>query len=137
MRKWNVVVVAALLVVPGAPTLGHEPEKHTKKPEDSSPDEAQETEETRLNVYDRVEIRERAADLTGLTFAASEGAVGQIDLQRRPITRAGELVETVPGMPISTSCADSISITAPTSASRSPACRSTCRRTVTVRATPI
>ena len=39
----------------------------------------------------------RATDLTGIAAAASEGVVGRIDLEDRPIQRIAELLETVPG----------------------------------------
>ncbi len=64
--------------------------------ETANPDPDQE--DDRLDVYDRVEVRGRTDDLTGLTDAASEGTTGAEDLQQRPIQRAGELVETVPGI---------------------------------------
>ena len=51
-----------------------------------------------LSVYDQLEVRERADDRTGLTSAASEGSTGHLDLQARPISRTGELLETTPGM---------------------------------------
>jgi hypothetical protein len=77
-----------------APTWAHDPKdldtEQKEKPDDNA--------EERLNVYDQVEIRERADDLTGLTQAPSDGTTGYLDLQRRPIARAGELVETVPGV---------------------------------------
>ncbi|MGH9381138.1 MAG: TonB-dependent receptor [Thermoanaerobaculia bacterium] len=52
----------------------------------------------RLRVFERIEVRERADDLVGVADAASEGTTGAADLARRPILRAGELVETVPGL---------------------------------------
>ena len=39
----------------------------------------------------------RATDLIGIAGAASEGIVGRIDLEARPIQRVAELLETVPG----------------------------------------
>ncbi len=39
----------------------------------------------------------RATDLIGVAGAASEGIVGRIDLEARPIQRVAELLETVPG----------------------------------------
>ncbi len=39
----------------------------------------------------------RATDLIGIAGAASEGVVGRIDLEDRPIQRVAELLETVPG----------------------------------------
>lgn len=52
----------------------------------------------RLRVFERLEVRERADDLVGVASAASEGTTGAADLALRPILRAGELVETVPGL---------------------------------------
>ncbi len=40
----------------------------------------------------------RAANLIGKAAAASEGHVGEADLQTRPIQRVGELLEVVPGL---------------------------------------
>ncbi|MEP6473297.1 MAG: TonB-dependent receptor plug domain-containing protein [Gemmatimonadota bacterium] len=40
----------------------------------------------------------RSDDLIGTAGTASEGRVGAVDLQSRPISREGELLETVPGM---------------------------------------
>jgi outer membrane receptor protein involved in Fe transport len=39
----------------------------------------------------------RASDLIGIASAASEGVVGKVDLEDRPIQRVGELLEVVPG----------------------------------------
>lgn len=85
------------------------PEAHDKKkasptePEEGQRKEdgkgsAEVSEDDTLNVYDQLEVRGRADDLTGLTGTASEGSTGYLDLQARPITRAGELLETAPGM---------------------------------------
>ena len=46
---------------------------------------------------DNVEVVGRATDLTGIAGAASEGKVGQVELQTRPILRAGEILEVIPG----------------------------------------
>ena len=40
----------------------------------------------------------RAENLIGKADAASEGHVGGLDLQTRPIQRVGELLEVVPGL---------------------------------------
>jgi hypothetical protein len=45
-----------------------------------------------------VQVTGRIDDLTGIATTASEGRVGAADLRTRPITREGELLETVPGM---------------------------------------
>lgn len=39
----------------------------------------------------------RATDLIGIAGSSSEGIVGRVDLQDRPIQRVGELLETIPG----------------------------------------
>ncbi|MCB1009901.1 MAG: TonB-dependent receptor [Acidobacteria bacterium] len=46
---------------------------------------------------EEIEVRERADDLVGIAMASSEGTTGREDLERRPIQRVGELIETVPG----------------------------------------
>ena len=43
-------------------------------------------------------VRERSNSLLGKANAASEGVVGPRQLERRPILRPGELLETVPGV---------------------------------------
>jgi hypothetical protein len=47
---------------------------------------------------DTVKVSGRADDMHGVAASASEGRVGAADLALRPITREGELLETVPGM---------------------------------------
>lgn len=47
---------------------------------------------------DTVRVQGRIDSLVGIAQSASEGRVGAIDLRSRPITREGELLETVPGM---------------------------------------
>ena len=49
-------------------------------------------------VLEPIDVRGRVDDLTGLVSSASVGYVGARDLQARPLLRAGELLETVPGM---------------------------------------
>jgi hypothetical protein len=53
--------------------------------------------EHRLRYYDDVEVAERGDDLLGVAASSNEGSTGAEDLEKRPIERAGELVETVPG----------------------------------------
>ncbi|MFK7742189.1 MAG: TonB-dependent receptor [Planctomycetota bacterium] len=43
-------------------------------------------------------VQGRADDLVGLAGRASEGIVGQTELLQRPLLRAGEVLETVPGV---------------------------------------
>ena len=51
-----------------------------------------------FEVYEEIEVREREDSLVGIAESSSEGSTGAEDLARRPIARAGELVETVPGV---------------------------------------
>ena len=46
---------------------------------------------------EQVTVTTRADDMTGIATSASEGATGYEDLEKRPILRPGEIVETVPG----------------------------------------
>jgi len=74
-----------------------------------------------------------AETLVGIAQSASQGAITAKQLDARPMARAGEVLETVPGVitsqhsgegkPTSTTCAASTSITAPISPRWSPACR--------------
>lgn len=43
------------------------------------------------------EVTGRAAPLMGETVSASQGVIGQVDLEYRPILRTGEILETIPG----------------------------------------
>jgi hypothetical protein len=45
-----------------------------------------------------VRVLGRIDDLTGIASSASQGRVGSADLRLRPLTREGELLETVPGL---------------------------------------
>ncbi|HEY4129352.1 MAG TPA: TonB-dependent receptor plug domain-containing protein, partial [Gemmatimonadaceae bacterium] len=45
-----------------------------------------------------VTVSGRIDDLVGVAGSASEGRVGARDLQTRPLTREGELLESVPGL---------------------------------------
>ncbi|MEX2570724.1 MAG: TonB-dependent receptor [Gemmatimonadota bacterium] len=47
---------------------------------------------------DTVRVGGRIDDLIGIAATASQGRVGSADLHARPITREGELLETVPGL---------------------------------------
>ena len=53
---------------------------------------------TRAHALDTVQVRGRIDDLIGSAASASEGHVGATELRARPITREGELLETVPGV---------------------------------------
>ena len=45
-----------------------------------------------------IHVTGRADDLIGVASTASQGHIGSADLRLRPITREGELLETVPGI---------------------------------------
>jgi hypothetical protein len=47
---------------------------------------------------EEVTVRGRADELVGVADSASQGATGREQLQNRPLLRAGELLETVPGV---------------------------------------
>ncbi len=54
-----------------------------------------------LKTIGRVQARGRAENLIGTATSAAEGFVGHAELEKRPILRPGELLETVPGVVIS------------------------------------
>src|SRR4051812_15786936 len=45
-----------------------------------------------------IQVTGRADDLIGVASTASQGHIGAADLRLRPLTREGELLETVPGL---------------------------------------
>ncbi len=47
------------------------------------------------------DVADPAANLVGIASAASQGAVTAAQLDSRPVMRAGEVLETVPGMVVS------------------------------------
>ena len=70
------------------------PPGQTEAPSDHTHDD--ETEH-RLRYFDDVEVTARSDDLVGVATSSNEGSTGHEDFEKRPILRAGELVETVPG----------------------------------------
>ena len=50
-----------------------------------------------INTLDAVVVHGRAITMIGEAGAASEGVVGYADFEDRPLSRAGELVEVIPG----------------------------------------
>ncbi|MEM7199751.1 MAG: TonB-dependent receptor [Planctomycetota bacterium] len=56
--------------------------------------------ETTTFVLPDAVVEGRGTDLVGTAASATEGIVGREELQRRPILRPGELLETVPGIVI-------------------------------------
>jgi hypothetical protein len=59
---------------------------------------AQVRDTSRAQTVDTLIVTGRYDDLIGIAGSASEGRVGSVDLRLRPITREGELLETVPGL---------------------------------------
>jgi hypothetical protein len=51
-----------------------------------------------LQVYDEIQVTDRASDMVGVADSATEGVTGRKELEERPILRPGELLETVPGV---------------------------------------
>jgi hypothetical protein len=47
---------------------------------------------------DEIIVRGRSDSLVGIAGTASEGTVGALQLERRPLSRPGEVLETVPGL---------------------------------------
>lgn len=85
----RVTVAAALLVMAAARA-----EAQASAPESSTPGQ----DSVRAQVVDTFKVHGRIDDLIGSARSASEGRIGAADLRQRPITREGELLETVPGM---------------------------------------
>ncbi|MDA8018293.1 MAG: TonB-dependent receptor plug domain-containing protein [Thermoanaerobaculia bacterium] len=86
----------ALLLATSARAVDPEQDEPTPEQADSEDSHEQGTEP--LRVYDEVEVRSRSSDLVGVATSANEGATGRADLERRPILRAGEIVESTPGV---------------------------------------
>jgi hypothetical protein len=101
----SALVAACALALPlQAQEAGQPPEdsenRTTEDPGETeeAPNHGHEDEtEHRLRYYDDVEVSARSDDLVGIAASSNEGSTGRRDLERRPILRAGELVETVPG----------------------------------------
>jgi hypothetical protein len=63
-----------------------------------TPADAPTRDTVRIRGLDTMRVTGRIDDLVGIAGTASEGHVGAADLRLRPITREGELLETVPGV---------------------------------------
>ncbi len=83
------------------PSMAQQDEEPSTKPEtttEKNPDHTHEDDtEHRLKYYDDIDVTARGDDLLGIAGSSNEGTTGRKDLEKRPILRAGELVETVPG----------------------------------------
>ena len=58
----------------------------------------EEEESSSIEVHEEIEVRGRGTNLVGLVGSATEGATSWAQLEKRPILRPGELVETTPGV---------------------------------------
>ncbi|HEX4962866.1 MAG TPA: TonB-dependent receptor [Thermoanaerobaculia bacterium] len=104
-RNWLLTLALALIAGPAAWCQAPEPTPQPA-PQEAEKTEAQKQEEaqkkakddTRLQVYDEIQVTSRASDMLGVADSASQGVTGHEDLERRPILRPGELLETVPGV---------------------------------------
>jgi len=61
-------------------------------------EETQTRDSVRVVLLTPVQVVGRRDDLSGIAVSASQGYVGYRDLRPRPLSREGELLETVPGM---------------------------------------
>jgi hypothetical protein len=92
LRVISIVVLASAFeairaegqATPPAPPSGDTATSHSDK--------------ARARSIDTVRVIGRIDDLIGVAASASEGRVGSADLRPRPITREGELLESVPGV---------------------------------------
>ena len=75
------IAVACLMMCLPAPAVGQDPQE---------PDT--------VYILDPITVQGRVDNLAGLVSTASVGYVGARDLRARPLSREGELLETVPGM---------------------------------------
>ena len=92
------LVIALASAAPlGAQEWGNSAEDPAAATGQTSGHADEEKDEHGLRYYDDVEVTVRSDNLLGVAGAASEGSTGREDLEKRPILRAGELVETVPG----------------------------------------
>jgi len=91
-----------LLCAPAAGAQDIDPQPDPEQQQDGSaetpPADSQPAEGETPQFEDQVEVRARADDLVGIASSANEGATGHEDLERRPLLRPAELVETVPGV---------------------------------------
>lgn len=86
--RW-ILLLTLLPAVAGAADPPSPPDPSATPPEQGS---------DHLQVYDEIQVTDRASDMVGVADSASEGVTGRQELEERPILRPGELLETVPGV---------------------------------------
>ena len=90
------IAVCLCWLVSEAPAAPQTPDPTTSDPnEDAGQEQA---DASRPQVHDEIEVRGRGADLVGIAASANEGATSWEQLERRPIQRPGEVLETTPGV---------------------------------------
>jgi hypothetical protein len=75
----------ALALGTAGPALAHDPAADPQQQDDAKP-------------VEEIVIRGRADSQVGTADTASQGTIGQEQLERRPLMRPGEVLETVPGL---------------------------------------
>jgi hypothetical protein len=97
--SWTALLVLAMIAASSAASAQEssapEPEK-TEAPKTNA--KTKDKDDTHLKVYDQIQVIDRASDLLGVASSAGEGVTGHQDLEQRPVSRPGELLETVPGV---------------------------------------
>ena len=95
MSSRVIVAVCGAVFMIAAPSVATS-QRPTTPPAPPAPGGSRDTGRTRT--IDTVRVTGRIDDLVGTAQTASEGYVGAAELRARPLTREGELLETVPGM---------------------------------------
>ncbi len=101
--SWTILLLTLLPATaraaepPAAPPEAEKPAAEQKK-EAATEKEDKEDKTNRLQVYDEIQVTDRASDMVGVADSASEGVTGRKELEQRPVLRPGELLETVPGV---------------------------------------
>ena len=86
MRSMKMVLTVAVVLLPSLPERAR-----AQQP-------GEEEDSVRVYSLEPLTVTGRVDDLTGVASSASVGYVGYRDLRARPLSREGELLETIPGM---------------------------------------
>jgi len=87
-RFYTSRIILSAIVLASAPCAARAQRDTAKTASDS----------TKSRSLNAIVVTGRADDLIGIASTASQGHVGAADLRLRPLTREGELLETVPGL---------------------------------------
>ena len=83
---------------PAAPVLPAEQPPLQVSAPTTETDSQGEKEPERFQVFAEIQVTGRASDMLGVADSATEGVTGRQDLEKRPVLRPGEVLETVPGV---------------------------------------